>query len=147
MYQINTNLIKININFCFLTKIYVELAKFFSGRGMCKILEGGAQASRGLIHSSRMQHPHCISYRMSHPCVVRCLQTIAVLTVCMDKLVCHMIKQGSLIGNLRESRSLSINLIANGDFEHDMSPVFSCNFSCFAGHTRCRYNIQQLYAE
>ena len=53
-----------------------------------------------LTHSSRMQHPcwmqHpcCItlSYRMSHPCVVRCLQTIAVLTVCMDKMVCHMIK-------------------------------------------------------
>ena len=47
-----------------------------------------------LTHSSRMQHPCCItlSYRMSHPCVVRCLQTIAVLTVCMDKMVCHMIE-------------------------------------------------------
>ena len=43
---------------------------------------------------------HSLSYRMSHPCIVRCLQTITVLTVCMDKLVCRMIKQSTRIGIL-----------------------------------------------
>ena len=63
-----------------------------------------------LTHSSWMQHPCCItlSYRMVHPCVVRCLHTNAVLIVCMNKLVCHMIKQSSRIGNSPDSQSLSI---------------------------------------
>ena len=69
-----------------------------------------------------MQHPRCItpSYQMLHPCAVRCLQTVTVLTVCMDKMVSHMIKQSSRIGNSQEIPRIpgpcQLSIIANGDF-------------------------------
>ena len=56
-----------------------------------------------LTHSSRMQRSHCItlSYWMSHPCVVHCLQTMAVLDSLYGRIGCHMIKQSSQHGCLK----------------------------------------------
>ena len=42
---------------------------------------------------------------------IRCLQTDIVLTVCMDKLIGHMIKQSTWIGN---PLGIPVFLIANG---------------------------------
>ena len=51
---------------------------------------------------------------LSYPCIVRCLHTVVILTVCMDKLVSHMIKQST-----QESESLSNKcVIVNGMTDH-----------------------------
>ena len=52
---------------------------------------------------------HFLTSRMLHPCIVRCLQTVIILTVCMNKLVCHSQNKTKYKDrNSWESRSLSI---------------------------------------